>query len=324
MNNHKVRNTLLLLLALFTFRFQTLCVSAQETKQLAIFVYSDNETSSIAALRSQLTLSFLEGRNSNYSVVDRTDEIMKALIEEYQYQGTGMVRDDQLISIGNQLAAYYICVVAVTYYPQDNQYFFDGRIIDISTRQIIKNTFYPSGDKTKIHNLSPQMQVQVAKELAKQLDLYSSDQLKTLQPTTNLYVKGDNVYHNEEKLPDAEIRMMFAGTPSYDLYDKGMGLINCGYDNALILFGGGLASVSIPLFFILGVGEKNNAWMVGTAITGVCGLGMLAFGITRYPVGKAKIRKSVDLYNKRNSSYPHYGSIEYGISGSGVALTFTF
>lgn len=147
-----------------------------QNSQLAIFVYSDNNTPT-NALRSQLTASFLNGGNSIYGVVDRTEEIFAHLTQEYQYQGSGMVRDDQLVSIGNQLAANYICVVAITYYPQYEQYFFDGKIIDISTRQIVKNTLYPNDEKTVIKSLDPQTQMRVGKELAKQLELYSPEQL---------------------------------------------------------------------------------------------------------------------------------------------------
>ena len=147
-----------------------------QNSQLAIFVYSDNNTPT-NALRSQLTASFLNGGNSTYGVVDRTDEIFAHLTQEYQYQGSGMVRDDQLVSIGDQLAANYICVVAITYYPQYEQYFFDGKIIDVATRQIVKNTLYPNDDHTVIKSLDPQTQMRVGKELAKQLELYSSEQL---------------------------------------------------------------------------------------------------------------------------------------------------
>lgn len=152
-------------------------VAFAQNSQLAVFVYSDNNSTPTNALRSQLTTSFINGGNSKYEVVDRTDEIFARLKQEYQYQGSGMVRDDQLVSIGDHLAANYICVVAITYYPQYQQYFFDGKIIDVSTRKIVKSILYPNDDKAVISSLDPQTQMRVGKELAKQLDLFSAAQL---------------------------------------------------------------------------------------------------------------------------------------------------
>lgn len=148
-----------------------------ENASVAIFVYNTDNSIPTNALRSQLTTSFLEGGNSTYDVLDRTDEILSYLQQEFKYQGSGLVRDDQLTSIGEHFGANYIFVVAITHYPQYNQYFFEGKIIDISTRKVIKNSQYPNDDKTKVESMDPQSQMRVGRELAKQLDLYSTAQL---------------------------------------------------------------------------------------------------------------------------------------------------
>lgn len=144
--------------------------------QVAIFVYSDNNTPT-TALRSQLTSSFLDGGNSAYGVVDRTDEILSQLKQEYQYVGSGLVNDDQLVSVGEHLGSNYICVIAITHYAEYKQYFFDGKIIDVNTRQVIKNALYPKGEDAVVNSMDPQTQMRVGKELAKQLELFSPEQL---------------------------------------------------------------------------------------------------------------------------------------------------
>ena len=145
-------------------------ITFAQKSQLAIFVYNSNNTTPTNALRSQLTNSFLKGGVNQYYVVDRTDEILDFLKTEYRYQGAGMVKDEQIVSIGEHLAANYICVVAVTQYS-DGQYFFEGNIIDIEKRQIVKNSFFPNTSKIQIFNLNVQNQLAVGIELAKQLGM---------------------------------------------------------------------------------------------------------------------------------------------------------
>lgn len=146
-------------------------ISFAQKPQLAIFVYNSNSATPTNALRSQLTNSFIEG-NSDYDIVDRTDEILALLMAEYRYQGTGMVKDDNIISIGEHLAANYVCVVAITQYPDPDGYFIESKIIDVTKRQIIKNAIYPNGEQgeqTSVKNLNLHEQLDIAKKLSKKL-----------------------------------------------------------------------------------------------------------------------------------------------------------
>lgn len=165
-----------------------------ENASVAIFVYNTDNSIPTNALRSQLTTSFLEGGNSIYDVVDRTDEILSYLQQELKYQGSGLVRDDQLTSIGEHFGANYICAVAITHYPQYNQYFFEGKIIDISTRKVIKNSQYPNDDDPKVESMDPQSQMRVGRELAKQFDLYSSAQLVQQQQQKQQQSETEKVF----------------------------------------------------------------------------------------------------------------------------------
>lgn len=149
-----------LVTAIFIILLNVICLKAQKP-QVTIFVYSDNNTPT-TALRSQLTSSFLEGDNSEYGVVDRTEEILNQLKQEYQYVGSGLVNDDQLISVGEHLESNYICVVAITFYADYKQYFFDGKLIDVNTRQVIKNALYPKEGR-KVVDLDPQTQMRLEK-----------------------------------------------------------------------------------------------------------------------------------------------------------------
>lgn len=185
---HSMKRLLFLLLILISFN-----LSYAESSSVAIFVYNTDNSIPTNALRSQLTTSFLEGGNSTYDVLDRTDEILSYLQQEFKYQGSGLVRDDQLTSIGEHFGANYIFVVAITHYPQYNQYFFEGKIIDISTRKVIKNAQYPNDNNTIVESMDPQSQMRVGRELAKQLDLYSTAQLVQQQQQKQQQAEAEKI-----------------------------------------------------------------------------------------------------------------------------------
>ena len=141
----------------------------QEKKRFDVFVYADASVKTpLNALRSELTHALKS--DTSRIVNDRTDEILAFLRDELKYQVSGMVREDQLIKIGQHFGATTLCVVSVTHYVEYNQYFFEGTIVDMTSRSIVKHSRYPQGNET-IQDLSPQTQIKVGNELAKQMEL---------------------------------------------------------------------------------------------------------------------------------------------------------
>ena len=141
----------------------------QEKKRFDVFVYADASVKTpLNALRSELTHALKS--DTSRIVNDRTDEILAFLRDELKYQASGMVREDQLIKIGQHFGATTLCVVSVTHYVEYNQYFFEGTIVDMTSRSIVKHSRYPQGNET-IQDLSPQTQIKVGNELAKQMEL---------------------------------------------------------------------------------------------------------------------------------------------------------
>lgn len=154
---------------------QNCATHAQEPKDTtyAVFVYCDKSvTTPLNALRSELVSSLVNNSHGRYHVVDRTEEILSLLRKEHQYEGSGMVRDDQLIKIGEHLAANYIVAIRVTNYKEYNQYFFDCDIVGVENREILKHTHYPntSDANMAVTQLDPQNQIRVGKELAEQFN----------------------------------------------------------------------------------------------------------------------------------------------------------
>ena len=153
-------------------------LSAQITddavKSIIVFVHTDPSTTTpINALRAELTNELVNSADSSFVVNDRTDEIWTFLRQELDYQDLGFVRDDQMIIIGEHFGASYLCVVNVTSYQEFGQYFFEGTVIDIQSRQVVKHSYYPQGDN-KVSQLDPQTQLKVGRDLAKQLGFSSN------------------------------------------------------------------------------------------------------------------------------------------------------
>ncbi|MBP5721286.1 MAG: hypothetical protein J6W82_09540 [Bacteroidales bacterium] len=116
-------------------------------QQVAGFVYCNKSvTTPVNALSSRLTSSLVDGANSQYVVVDRSEEILELLNKEYQYQGSGLVRDDQLTSIGEHLGVDLICAINITYYSEYNQYFFDCKMVNVKSRKVEKQVYFPNNN----------------------------------------------------------------------------------------------------------------------------------------------------------------------------------
>lgn len=177
--------TALIIAIVFTASFYS--VSAQDIKdstEISVFVYKDkNVTTPLNALRATLTSSLVNATNGSYIVLDRTEEILDKLNEVYSYHDSGMVRDDQIIEVGGQLGEKFLYVVYVTYYKDYNQFFFEGKFINVEKTSTPKEAFYPDEDKGQlpITSLAPQEQVRVGRALAQELGLMSKEEIETQQ-----------------------------------------------------------------------------------------------------------------------------------------------
>lgn len=168
----------------FVITFTLLLVSfyylvGQNVKRLDAFVYCDTTvTTPLNALRAELIHELVDNADSTYVVNDRSDEILSFLRRELNYQESGMVREDQLVRIGEHFGANYLCVVNVTKYQEYNQYFFEGVLVDITTRTVVEHSYYPK-EGASVSQLDPQTQLKVGKELAKQLGISNSGNTPT-------------------------------------------------------------------------------------------------------------------------------------------------
>lgn len=141
-----------------------------------------------------------------------------------------------------------------------------------------------------------------------------------------LYAKDFDVYRNEVKLSEGEIRTMFANSKSYDLYDSGKNREN---NNAYYIVGGGMISLGAilggGLGLVFGWDDPDGKALTitgGSLVAG--GIVLVAIGGIRSSIGKTKIRKATNLYNNGRMYSQGDIDMEYGLGGKGVYLTFSF
>lgn len=147
-----------------------------------------------------------------------------------------------------------------------------------------------------------------------------------------LYADGFTISKNGNILRDREIRTMFANSRSYELYEKGMTW--SGRKLGLLIPGCVLLAAGIPS--TIGslvvpnesIGEDEVVIMESLEKVGigcvVLGATCLIIRVVGKASGKAKIRKAVNLYNNGRMYSQSELEMEYGLTGNGVYLTFSF
>ena len=78
-------------------------------------------------VRGELRKAF--GWQSDFQVLTRTD--VDAMLEEHDFQRTGMVDEDQRVEIGRMTSAQYICVSTITKYG--TQLYIEAYLVDVKT-----------------------------------------------------------------------------------------------------------------------------------------------------------------------------------------------
>ncbi len=136
-----------------------------------------------------------------------------------------------------------------------------------------------------------------------------------------MYADGFTVSQNGVVLTDHQVRTKFANSMSYDLYDKGMVWSS---QRGLLA-----AEISLLICGVIWVAVAPTE--PDMEVLGKVGIGCLAAGSACLLVhgigkasGKAKIRKAVNLYNNGKMYSQNDMEMEYGLTGNGVYLTFSF
>ena len=158
------------------------------------------------------------------------------------------------------------------------------------------------------------------------------------QSFDGLYMDEGQVYKNGKALSESEIRRLFANSKSQILYDEGTQMYESGVDG-IYLFPL-IAGASIDFIWLMvGVASSNpqspddfvayydkSKWVLyGGAALAVSGIVLpYAKYAVKHSIGKAKIRKAVNLYNNRQLYSKNSFEMEYGLTYNGAYLCFRF
>lgn len=136
--------------------------------------------------------------------------------------------------------------------------------------------------------------------------------------------KDYDVYQDGMKLSESEIRTMFANSRSYDLYDRGLAFKD---DELFVLGGVGMVICGLICQFgwIEGWDDPvGKGFIITGGVLAGAGIALIAAGNIRSSIGKAKIRKAVNLYNNGRLYSQNNIEMEYGLTGNGAYITLSF
>lgn len=152
-----------------------------------------------------------------------------------------------------------------------------------------------------------------------------------------LYVDGWDIYYNGRPLDHSEISRLFTDSKTAVLYEKGLEMetgIDDPYLTPIVL-----GPIIELVWFTVGVNKvgsqswddfvgyyKETKFVVygGIALTLSGFVLPYAKSFAMNSIGKAKIRKAVNLYNKSRKYALNDLEVKYGLTGNGVFLSFSF
>ncbi len=77
-------------------------------------------------------------RSDTYAAFERTAEFMEALDAEHDFQLSGDVSNEQIVSMGNRWGAEYVAAIRVLL-TEENTHYVTGRLLDLETGEVIKS-----------------------------------------------------------------------------------------------------------------------------------------------------------------------------------------
>lgn len=108
---------------------------SDDSTKIAVYVDDDN-----MGLADFVSATFVDAfvHNSNFIALERTDDFLKAVNSEHQYQRSGMIDDQQIARLGKQSGTKYVCIVRIG--VLNDEYFMMARLLDVETANIVNST----------------------------------------------------------------------------------------------------------------------------------------------------------------------------------------
>lgn len=307
-------------------------LSAMAQKRVAVYVDGDDAT-----LTNYVTSEMVKAisQSRNYSAVNRSDDFSKQLQNERTYQQSGMVDDKQIAQLGRESGVEYVCAIKIAK-TASREYSIEARLIDVETSEIKASdrrsaTYY--GNDPAYH-VGFKYVDEAIKKIGSTITNFEARSYRSgfLQYSDRAKSKVVlNNYGEEQELKESEVRSLLIANPeAFDLYEKGIGIINDieVIDITKLFWGlltisciGGMIATS-PL-----VVEEGQEWNP-LPFSAVCvATGIFAaqwiYKIEKPKIGTKKIKKAIGLYNAHNSYADNLElSVGFGINTVGLTLSF--
>jgi hypothetical protein len=101
-------------------------------------------------------------QSAKYSAVDRTEAILRQLSNEYAFQRSGAVSDEQIRDIGKQFGVQYLCITDISA-VKGNSFYLDVRLLDVVSAEIVRTV--TTGSQLRNANEMIQVAQKIAYEL---------------------------------------------------------------------------------------------------------------------------------------------------------------
>lgn len=288
------------------FIFACLLLSAvmtfAQTKKVAILEVVDREGKlsygNKMMLRSNLARAITN--TAGYEAYDRTD--IDAIMNEHDFQRTGLVLDDQIQQVG-KMAGVSLILVTEAALIGNNSMFVSAKILNVETAKV------EMMDNITMSLESMAMQ-QGCTTLANRLFATSSggNANNNIEQKRNQYTPMSNKEYEW---------FLFNNCPkAYEQYRVGKPMIISGW----VLAGAGLATgiAGLPFAFSSHLDDQK----IGGFLCGI-GFPIMAGGIIIASVGHYKCNKARKIYNEsRSSSAPITFNLTAGRNGLGIAMNF--
>lgn len=319
---------------LFFIIFAGSVIACYSQRSIAIFTANESsvntDTKSFAI--GELTRAFIN--SGKYIVVDRSKEIEQIRQKEIKYQNEGYVKDDEIISIGNQAGVSMICAV---FFRQQNwsDFTIEVRLVDIEKRITVKSA------QKQCYSSQRDLAFDID-ALAKEILWDGNIRVKSI--TERLSFDGSNIlqYKSSSWYPINEnyAKLLMQSCPKADiLYNTSLTIKPIAKATKVVAWIGFF--VGIPLGIngtVMKIHTQNEydhykeeeyesdinkfskREKIGYVISGIC----LATALLVDYTWKIPAKRAVSKYNEYNglAHYDfdlHLGSTNYGI---GIALNF--
>ena len=126
----------MLVLASITCFSETITAQINRKAKVAVYV-----SGNLSKINKQIVTSEVNEwitRSNNYAAFERAAEYLEELTKEEDYQTSGEVSNDQIVSISNRWGADLVAVFRILL-TEDNTHYVTGRLINLETGEILKS-----------------------------------------------------------------------------------------------------------------------------------------------------------------------------------------